>query len=87
MDICREDNKVRAIVDMISTIALTLLSSLKNCQENDQGQTKREMNGLRPKGHAGTTDHPGGCPGQNILKNSGHCPHLVGKGEEEERPN
>ena len=31
------------------------------------------MNGLRPKGYAGTADHLGGCPGQNILeiKNSG----------------
>ena len=44
------------------------------------------MDGLRRKGHAGTADHPGGCPGQNILeiKNLGHLPHLVGKGEEEE---
>ena len=33
-----------------------------------------------------TADHPGGCPGQNILeiKNLGHWPHLVGKGEEED---
>ena len=31
-------------------------------------KTKREMDGLRPKGHAGTADHPGGCPGQNILE-------------------
>ena len=32
-----------------------------------------KMGGLRPKGHAGTADHPGGCPGQNIreVKNSG----------------
>ena len=38
-----------------------------------QGETKRETGGLRPKGYAGTADHPGGCPGQNILeiKNSG----------------
>ena len=43
------------------------------------------MDGLRPKGHAGTADHTGECPGQNILeiKNSGRWPHLVGKGEEE----
>ena len=36
-------------------------------------KTKREMGRLRPKGHTGTADHPGGCPGQNILeiKNSG----------------
>ena len=26
------------------------------------------MDGLRPKGYAGTADHPGGCPGQNILE-------------------
>ena len=26
-------------------------------------ETKREMDGLRPKGYAGTADHPGGCPG------------------------
>ena len=32
------------------------------------------MDGLHPKGHGGTVDHPGGCPGQNILeiKTSGH---------------
>ena len=44
------------------------------------------MDGLRPKGHAGIADHPGGCRGQNILeiKNSGRSPHLMGKGEEEE---
>ena len=40
------------------------------------------MDGLRPKGHAGTADHPGGCPGQNILEimNSGRLLHLVRKG-------
>ena len=44
------------------------------------------MGGWRPKGYADTADHPGGCPGQNILeiKNSGRKPHLVGKGEEKE---
>ena len=44
------------------------------------------MGGLHPKRHAGTADHPGGCPGQNILeiKNSGRSPHLVGQSEEEE---
>ena len=49
-------------------------------------ETKREMDGLCPKGHADTADHPGRCPGQNILeiKNSGHWPHLVGKGKEDE---
>ena len=38
-----------------------------------KGETKREMGGLRPKGYAGTADHPGGYTGQNILeiKNSG----------------
>ena len=43
------------------------------------------MNGLRPKGYAGTADHLGGCPGQNILeiKNSGRWPQLVGKREED----
>ena len=40
----------------------------------DKGETKREMDGWRPKGYAGTVDHPRGCPGQNIveIKNSGH---------------
>ena len=33
-----------------------------------QGETKREMGGLRPKGCAGTADHPRGYPGQNILE-------------------
>ena len=38
-----------------------------------KGETKCEMDGWRPKGYAGTADHPGGCTGQNILeiKNSG----------------
>ena len=47
---------------------------------------KREMDALRPKGYAGTTDHPGGCPGKNILeiKNSARRPLLVGIGEEED---
>ncbi len=51
-----------------------------------KGETKREMDGLCPKGYASTADHSGGCRGQNILeiKNSGRRPHLVGKGEEEE---
>ena len=30
-------------------------------------KAKREMGGLCSKGHAGTADHPGGCPGQNIM--------------------
>ena len=40
----------------------------------DMNKTKREMDGLRPKGHTGTVDHPSGCAGQNILeiKNLGH---------------
>ena len=35
--------------------------------------TKRDMDGLRPKGYEGTADHPGGCPEQNIteITNSG----------------
>ena len=43
-----ENNEVRAIVDVIVP-----------------GKRPREtdMDGLRPKGHAGTADHPGGCPG------------------------
>ena len=55
-----ENNEVRAIVDMI-------------VPGKNRRETKREMDGLRPKRHAGTADHPGGCPGQNFLeiKNSG----------------
>ena len=52
-----ENNEVRAIVDMI------VLGNRPRGIE-----TKREMDGLRPKGHAGTADHPEGCPGQNILE-------------------
>ena len=33
-----------------------------------KNETKREMDGLRPKGHADTADHPGGCPRHNILE-------------------
>ena len=52
-----ENNEVRAVVD----------------RKKAKGETKREMDGWRPKGHAGTMDHPGGCTGQNNLeiKNSG----------------
>ena len=39
-----------------------------NARKKTKGETKREMDGLRPKGYAGTADHPGGCPGQNILE-------------------
>ena len=45
-----ENNEVRAVVDM-------------RVQEKDHGETKREMDGLRPNGYADTADHPGGCPG------------------------
>ena len=56
-----EINEVRAIVDM------------KVSGKRPRGKGDKEGNGLCPKGHAGTEDHPGGCPGQNILeiKNSG----------------
>ena len=61
MQIMEETNEVRAIVDLVVPGKKT------------KRETKREMVGLRLKGHAGTVDHPGGCPGQNILeiKNSG----------------
>ena len=38
------------------------------------------MDGLCLKGHAGTVDHPGGCPGNQEF---GPLPHIVGKGKEE----
>ena len=46
-----ENNKVRAVVDMMVP----------------GKKTKREMDRLLWKGHAGTVDHPGGCPGLKIL--------------------
>ena len=57
-----ENNEVRTIVDM------------RVPGKRPKSETKREMDGLRPKGHAGTEDHPGGCPRQNILeiKKLGH---------------
>ena len=62
--------------------------SESNCwYDSARKKTKREIHdGLCLKEYAGTADHPGGCPGQNILeiKNSGHWPHLVRKGEEED---
>ena len=63
-----ENNKVRAIVDMMVP------------------GKRRRGDELHPKGHSGTEDHPGGCPGQSILeiKNLSHWSHLEGKGEEEE---
>ena len=55
-----ENSEVRATVDMI-------------VQKKTKRKTNKEMDGLRPKGHARTADHVGGCPGQNILQinNSG----------------
>ena len=45
----------------------------ESARKKAKGETKGEMDGWRPKGYAGTADHPGGCTGQNILeiKNSG----------------
>ena len=55
-----EENEVRAVGDM-------------SARKKAKGETKREMNGWRPKGCADTADQPGGCTGQNILEinNSG----------------
>ena len=50
-----ENNEVRAVGDM-------------SARKKAKRETKREMDGWRPKGYAGTADHPGGCPGQNILE-------------------
>ena len=57
-----ENNEVRAVAD--------------SARKKTKRETKREMGGLCPKGYAGTADHPGGCPGQNILeiKNLGSDP-------------
>ena len=52
-----ENNKVRAVVDRHD-----------RAKKKTKWETKREMDGLRPKGYAGTADHPRGCPGQNILE-------------------
>ena len=56
-----QNNEVRAVVDN------------ESARKKTKGETKREMDGLLPKGYAGTADHPRECPGQNILeiKNSG----------------
>ena len=40
---------------------------------------------MRPKGHAGTADHPGGCPGQNILETKNSRRRRRRKEEEEEK--
>ena len=60
-----KNNEVRAVVDM------------RVPGKRPRGD-QREMDGLRPKGFAGTADHPRGCPGRNILeiKNSVRGPHL-----------
>ena len=49
------ENEVRAVGDM-------------SVRKKAKGETKSEMDGWSPKGHAGTADHPGGCTGQNILE-------------------
>ena len=54
-----ENNEVRAIVNMVMVVP---------GKDQGKGETKREMGGLRLKGHAGTADHPGGCPGQKIVE-------------------
>ena len=57
-----ENNEVRAVGDMRVP-----------ARKRAKGETERAMGGLRPKGYAGTADHPGVCTGQNIMeiKNSG----------------
>ena len=49
-----ENNEVRAVAD--------------SARKKTKRETKREMDGLRPKGYAGTADQPGGCPGQKFWK-------------------
>ena len=50
MQIMEENNEVRAAVDM------------RVPGKRPKRETKREIERLRPKGHAGTADHPRGCP-------------------------
>ena len=50
-----ENNKVRAVADMSD-------------RKKAKGETNREMDGLCPKGYAGTADHTRGCTGQNMLE-------------------
>ena len=56
-----EENEVRAVGDM------------RMPGKRPRGETKREMDGWRPKGYAVTADHPGGCAGQNILEIKNSC--------------
>ena len=83
----REELGVRSIQEKVREMGLRWYGHMQRVEENNevravgdmrvpgksQGETKREMEGLQPKGNTGTADHPGGCPGQYILEinNSG----------------
>ena len=51
-----EENEVRAVGDM--TVP----------GKRPRSETKSDMGGWRPKGYAGTADHPLRCTGQKILE-------------------
>ena len=75
---------MNSIKEKVREMRLHWYGHMETMEENNEvravvdmrvpGKTKREMDGLHPKGYAGTADHPGGCTGQNILeiKNLGH---------------
>ena len=50
MQSLEENNEIRAVVDMIMP------------GKRPRGRPRGRWVEMRPTGHAGTADHPGGCP-------------------------
>ena len=78
----RKELGVNSIQEKVREMRLCWYGHMQRMEENNEvraivdsarKKTKREMDGRRLKGHAGTAGHPRGCPEQNVLeiKNSG----------------
>ena len=68
----RKELGVSSIQEKVREIRLRWYGHMQRMKKA-KGETKKEMDGWRPKGYADTADHPGRCAEQNILeiKNSG----------------
>ena len=72
----RKELGVNSIQEKVQEMKLRWYGHMQRMEENNEVRAvvdmimpgKKEMDGWRPKGYAGTADHPGECPGQNILE-------------------
>ena len=80
----RKELGVNSIQEKVREMRLCWYGHIQRMEESNEVQVIVDMMvpgkrprgrwiGWRPRGHAGTADHPRGCPGQNILEiiNSG----------------